>query len=74
MEVRTVATRKPKKWIGPAIKRPGALRRKLHVKKGQKIPAAKLEAAAKKPGLIGEEARLAIRMRGFKHGGRRKKK
>lgn len=32
----------PRKWIQRAIKRPGALRRKLRVKKGRKIPASKL--------------------------------
>ena len=31
------------KWIAKAIKRPGALREKLGVKEGQKIPASKLE-------------------------------
>lgn len=47
------------KWIGEAIKKPGALRKALHVKKGEKIPAKKLEAAAKKPGKMGQRARLA---------------
>lgn len=37
----------PEKWIQKAIKKPGALRKKLGVKKGQKIPASKLSAAAK---------------------------
>jgi hypothetical protein len=36
-----------KKWIQKAIKRPGALRKKLGVKSGQKIPAAKLNKAAR---------------------------
>ncbi|RLD10975.1 MAG: hypothetical protein DRI44_04625 [Chlamydiae bacterium] len=31
------------KWIQRAIKKPGALRRSLGVKKGQKIPAKKLK-------------------------------
>ena len=47
------------KWIQKAIKNPGALRAELGVKAGQKIPAKKLEAAAKKPGKIGQRARLA---------------
>ena len=34
------------KWIQEAIKKPGALRSSLGVKKGEKIPAAKLEKAA----------------------------
>lgn len=48
-----------KKWIQEAIKKPGALRAELGVKAGQKIPAKKLESAAKKPGKIGQRARLA---------------
>lgn len=35
----------PKKFIQKAIKHPGALRRSLHVKKGEKIPSAKLKKA-----------------------------
>jgi len=46
-------------WISGAIKKPGALRRELGVKKGEKIPAKKLAAAAKKPGVEGKRARLA---------------
>ena len=34
-----------KKWIQEAIKKPGSLRRELHVKKGEKIPEEKLEKA-----------------------------
>lgn len=34
-----------KKWIQDAIKKPGALRKSLHVKKGEKIPEKKLEKA-----------------------------
>ena len=48
-----------KNWIAGAIKKPGALRRELGVKKGEKIPAKKLAAAAKKPGVEGKRARLA---------------
>lgn len=47
------------KWIQKAIKKPGALRSSLGVKKGEKIPAGKLAAAAKKPGKMGQRARLA---------------
>lgn len=32
-------------WIAGAIKKPGALRKALHVKKGEKIPASKLKKA-----------------------------
>lgn len=47
------------KWIQKAIKKPGALRKELHVKEGKKIPAKKLNAAAKKGGKLGKRARLA---------------
>ena len=47
------------KWIQSAIKKPGALRASMGVKKGEKIPAKKLAAAAKKPGKMGQRARLA---------------
>ncbi len=48
------------KWIAKATsKNKGALRKKLGAKKGKPIPASKLNAAAKKKGKIGKEARLA---------------
>ncbi len=50
---------KPKNWIAGAVKKPGALRKELHVKAGEKIPAKKLAAAAKAPGKLGQRARLA---------------
>ena len=46
-------------FIKEAIKKPGALRKSLGVKKGEKIPAEKLAKAAKAPGKIGQRARLA---------------
>lgn len=48
-----------KNWIKGAIKHPGALRKELHVKKGEKIPEKKLNAAAKKGGVEGKRANLA---------------
>lgn len=48
-----------KNWIAGAIKHPGALRKELGAKKGKPIPAKKLAAAAKKPGVEGKRARLA---------------
>ena len=54
-----IAKAKGGKWIQSAIKKPGALRQSLGVKKGEKIPAGKLAAAAKKPGKMGQRARLA---------------
>lgn len=55
-----------KTWIKDAIKKPGALKKSLGVKKGEKIPAGKLAAAAKKPGKTGQRARLAQTLKGFK--------
>lgn len=55
----------PEKWIAKAIKNPGALHKALHVPADKKIPAKKLEAAAKKPGKTGQRARLAKTLRGF---------
>ena len=40
------------KWIQGAIKKPGALHEQLGVPSGEKIPAKKLAAAAKKPGKL----------------------
>ncbi|NDH90806.1 MAG: hypothetical protein EBZ22_07965 [Flavobacteriia bacterium] len=48
-----------KNWIAGAIKKPGALRESLGVKKGETIPAAKLAKAANAPGKMGQRARLA---------------
>lgn len=54
-----------KKWIKSAINpaHKGLLREALGAKKGEPIPEAKLEAAAKKPGKIGQRARLAKTLR-----------
>ena len=46
--------------IKKAIKKPGALRKSLGIKKEKTIPASKLKAAAKKPGKLGQRARFAI--------------
>lgn len=54
------------KWIQKAIKKPGALRKEMGVKKGETIPAKALAAAAKKPGKTGQRARLAQTLKGFK--------
>ena len=55
-----------KDWIQKAIKKPGSLRKELGVKKGKKIPAKKLNEAAKKGGKLGQRARLAKTLKGFK--------
>jgi hypothetical protein len=55
------------KWIAAATaKNKGALRKKLGAKKGKPIPAKKLNAAAKKSGKVGKEARLAKTLRKLK--------
>jgi hypothetical protein len=60
---------KKKNWIKGAIKNPGALRKTLGVKKGQKIPAKKLNQAAKGIGVskkTAQRARLAKTLRGMR--------
>jgi hypothetical protein len=52
-------------WIQSAIKKPGALHRELGVPQGTKIPAAKLNTAAKAGGKLGQRARLAKTLKGF---------
>ena len=54
------------KWIQKAIKKPGALKKALGVKKGETIPAKKLASAAKKPGVMGKRARLAETLKGLR--------
>ncbi len=55
-----------KNWIASAIKKPGALRESLGVKKGDTIPTAKLAKAAKAPGKMGQRARLAQTLKKMK--------
>jgi len=57
---------KAKLDISKAIKKPGALRSALGAKKGEKIPAGKLAKAAKAPGKLGQRARFAQLLKGFK--------
>lgn len=54
------------KFIQEAIKKPGALRKALGAKKGEPIPAKKLAKAAKAPGKLGQRARFAEVLKGFK--------
>ena len=51
------------KFIQKAIKKPGSLRKSLGIKKGKTIPKAKLKAAAKKGGKLGQRARFAITLK-----------
>lgn len=57
---------KKKNWIAGAIKKPGALHKQMGVPLSKKIPAKKLESAAKKSGVLGKRARLAETLRGLK--------
>jgi hypothetical protein len=52
-------------FIQGAIKHPGLLHTELGVPQGQPIPAAKLNAAAKKKGKVGQRARFAKELKGF---------
>jgi hypothetical protein len=57
---------KPKKKklnIKKAIKKPGALRKSLGIKKGKTIPASKLRKAAKSKGKLGQRARFAMTLK-----------
>ena len=54
------------KWIKGAIKHPGALHRQLGVPQGKTIPTNVLAKAASKGGKLGQRARLAQTLRGFK--------
>ena len=60
-------TKSKTKWIAGAIKKPGALRKTLGVKKGEKIPESKLKKAehSKNP-TTAKRARLAETLKGFK--------
>ena len=55
-----------KNWIAGATKNKGALHKNLGIPQDKKIPAKTLAAAAKKPGKVGKEARLAQTLKGFK--------
>ena len=59
-----------KNWIKDAVKKPGQLHKDLGVPEGKKIPAGKLEAAAHKPGKVGQRARFAENMRHMNKGKR----
>jgi hypothetical protein len=53
-------------FIAGAIKKPGQLHKDLGVPQGQKIPAGKMAAAAKKGGKVGQRARFAETLKGMK--------
>jgi len=70
VEIETKDLRKEKmegkKWIQDAVKKPGALHKEMGVPAGKKIPAKKLDAAAKKSGKLGKRARLAETLKKMK--------
>lgn len=53
------------KWIQKAIKHPGALREKLHVPEGKKIPATKLRVKSTDSAATKRQKNLAKTLRGF---------
>jgi hypothetical protein len=53
------------RWIQRAVKKPGVLRRALTARPGKPIPRRRLESAARKAGLLGRRARLALTLRGL---------
>lgn len=55
--------RSNKKWIQKAIKKPGSLRKRVGVKKDEKIPLKTLRELAEKGGKVGRRARLALTLR-----------
>lgn len=57
--------KKPKNFIKGAIKHPGALHEQLGIPKGEKIPEATLDKAAKAGGKLGQRARFAKTLKGF---------
>ena len=59
---------KVKNFVQKAIKKPGALHEQMGVPKGKKIPAKALAKAAKAPGKLGQRARFAQVLKGFKKG------
>ncbi len=56
-----------KNWIAGAIKHPGALHKEMGVPEGEKIPAKKLDKAAKSGGKLGQRARLAKTLGKMRH-------
>ena len=54
------------KWIAGAIKKPGALHEQMGIPQGKKIPGKALAKAAKAPGKLGQRARFAQTLKGFK--------
>jgi hypothetical protein len=54
-----------KNWIAGATENKGALHRHLGIPEGQRIPNDVLARAARQPGVVGQEARLAQQLKGM---------
>ena len=65
-EVQVYAKGGSTNFIQKAIKKPGALHEQMGILKGKKIPAKALAKAAKAPGKLGQRARFAQVLKGFK--------
>lgn len=56
-------------WIAGATENKGGLHRSLGIPQSKKIPTSTLNAAAKRPGKVGKQARLAKTLGKFGHEG-----
>ena len=67
--------KKRKHWIQDAVSgsKKGALKRQLKVPKDKTIPLPTLRKAAKAKGKLGQRARFALTVRGFKKTKRKKR-
>lgn len=63
-------TKKPLSKIAKSMHK-GGLHESLGIPAGQKIPKSKIASAAKKPGLVGKQARLAETFAKFRKGGKK---
>ena len=52
--------------IARAIKRPGQLHRDLNIPQNERIPDSLLQAAARRNDKVGQRARFAIELKGFR--------
>ncbi len=59
-----------KNWIKEATQNKGGLHRGLGVPEGEKIPKAKIAAAAKRGGKVGKQAKLAQTLGKMHKGGK----
>ena len=67
-----MAKKKSKKWIQKATENKGGLHRSLGVPESEDIPEGKIRSAAKKPGKVGKQARLALTLKKMRKKGKKK--